>query len=391
LAVVTTAKPTTGDEKHQERRERSISRETRPEQIQRVVHNYHHDSQQQKQALKTTSSRQLPPSMAPTPEPEPNGTVAILRDRLMQKDLWDGSPMVIESHKLIFLTTPKVSCTVFKQLFRRMMGYSDWKSQRDTLPHNPAKNGLLYLSDARFRNNLTAVNHMLHSPEWTFAVFVRDPKERMLSAYFDKAKFPWYLQTFCCDKFHLPDTTPGCRNSTYTTTMTRSAEDNKKPVAAKFRMPFDVWLKDLVPICPDHHWTPQYDQLPARLWPTVDFIGHFENLYGDTKALLQRLVSNTTGMTAWEEFGAKGWGTNKAATANNTSNSFSIFDPLGVSTISHGTGAREKVRAIYTPWSEDWVEQYYAADFSYVPFGFSKQRVTGNATADHNSTFAVIE
>jgi hypothetical protein len=44
-------------------------------------------------------------------------------------DSWDAAPIVIEKYKLIFFTLPKCGCTVWKQLFRRMMGYSDWSTQ----------------------------------------------------------------------------------------------------------------------------------------------------------------------------------------------------------------------------------------------------------------------
>lgn len=42
------------------------------------------------------------------------------------------SPIVIESHKLVFWQVAKVGASVFKRLFRRMMGYSDWLEK---MPH----------------------------------------------------------------------------------------------------------------------------------------------------------------------------------------------------------------------------------------------------------------
>ncbi|KAL7547547.1 hypothetical protein ACHAWF_010848, partial [Thalassiosira exigua] len=108
---------------------------------------------------------------------------------------WDRSPVVIESHKLIFFTIPKVGCTVFKQLFRRMMGHENWKTKD---PHDPRRNGLDYLSEWSFEE----AAEIMASLEWTRAVFIRDPKQRFLSAYLDKAvrKEGQYVNRHCCNK-----------------------------------------------------------------------------------------------------------------------------------------------------------------------------------------------
>ena len=58
-----------------------------------------------------------------------NSTLAELvgkRDAWTKGWDWDQHPYVIESHKLVFYTIPKVSTTVFKKLFRRMEGYDNW-------------------------------------------------------------------------------------------------------------------------------------------------------------------------------------------------------------------------------------------------------------------------
>ena len=57
----------------------------------------------------------------------------------------DLAPIVLEQHSLIFFTTPKVACTTFKQLFRRMRGLRDWRIANHTMPHDPVTNGLTYL------------------------------------------------------------------------------------------------------------------------------------------------------------------------------------------------------------------------------------------------------
>ena len=104
-------------------------------------------------------------------------------------------PIVIESHKLVFFPVPKNACTVFKKLFRRMMGYRDWLEKN---PHAPSDiDGLKHLGHFSRDEQLA----MMTSPDWTRAVFVRDPLERILSAYLDKGMFFVVL----CTLFSLAD------------------------------------------------------------------------------------------------------------------------------------------------------------------------------------------
>ncbi len=109
---------------------------------------------------------------------------------------WDSSPIVLEDFRLLFFTTPKVGTTVFKQLFRRMMGVPLWPLGDINIPHNPQSNGLKYLYDFSFER----VDEILTSPNWTRAIFVRDPLERVLSAYLDKAvrQNGTYVKRHCC-------------------------------------------------------------------------------------------------------------------------------------------------------------------------------------------------
>jgi hypothetical protein len=110
-------------------------------------------------------------------------------DSIYVRTGWDAAPIVLEDYKVVFFTTAKVGCTVFKQLFRRMLGIPQW--QDVNLPHlipwNPEVNGLRYL----YHYNRTAASHMMTAPDWTRAIFVRDPKTRFLSAYLDKVVRVW--------------------------------------------------------------------------------------------------------------------------------------------------------------------------------------------------------
>jgi Sulfotransferase family len=154
-------------------------------------------------------------------------------DYLLDPDAgWDVSPIVLEEFKLVLFTTPKIATTVWKQLARRMMHYDDWKTVSSSesveqLPHHPAYNGLRYLYHYRTKmsydmdrrgnggrhaahittaiSNVTTVDEILTSPSWTRAIFVRDPIERLVSGYLDKAASSsndddddWYVKHHCC-------------------------------------------------------------------------------------------------------------------------------------------------------------------------------------------------
>ena len=79
--------------------------------------------------------------------------------------------------------------------------------------HDPAKNGLTYLTDY----SLEEAQLMLNSEEWTRAVFVREPKERILSAYLDKFRLvPEFFDAACCHKGLLNETgVLECRNKVH--------------------------------------------------------------------------------------------------------------------------------------------------------------------------------
>ncbi len=68
-------------------------------------------------------------------------------DLIYSKDWWE-KPTVIEEYKLIFFTIPKVACTEWKFLFRKMSGLSyDPAEVGDevSLYQNPKMNGLMTL------------------------------------------------------------------------------------------------------------------------------------------------------------------------------------------------------------------------------------------------------
>lgn len=241
---------------------------------------------------------------------------------------WDGAPIVLESHKLVFFSIPKVGCTVWKQLFRRMMGYKDWQSQDSTknLPHDPSTNGLKYLYDF----GLEQANEIMTSPEWTRAIMVRDPKIRFLSAFLDKAvsNDHVHIANRCC-----PDKT--CIQDAQTI----------------------LGFLQLIRRCDDEHWMSQHERVDAKFWPYMDFVGHVETAANDARRLLRKIG-------AWDEFGATGWGEDGSLAI------FQSTDTTGAG--EHATWSQWKVWQWYTPESEELVERYYQADYMNPLFHFTR-------------------
>jgi hypothetical protein len=243
---------------------------------------------------------------------------------------WDGSPVVLEEYKLIFFTSAKVGCTVWKQLFRRIMGKKNWRAEstKRLLPWNPRINGLKYL----YEYDLETASHMMTSPEYTRAIFVREPKERLLSAYLDKGvSNSWFMHNKCCPSEW--DCTIAAKESLST-------------------------FFDLIQTCENNHWSSQSRRMEAKYWPYINFVGRMETVADDAETLLKSVG-------AWDQFGKSGWGQH---------GNVSIFGTkAGGIGRAHATRARERLRVHYnTSKLERDVDLYYASDYTNPVLNFTK-------------------
>ena len=263
-----------------------------------------------------------------------SGLVLDQNDYAYRKDTWDGAPIVLEKYKLIFYTVPKVGCTVFKQLFKRMMGHRNWRLENRFTPHHPRYNQLTYLS--AFEPD--TAKKMLLSSEWTKAIFIRDPKERVLSAYLDKAEGndDRYVNSHCCPR----------------------RGDCHDRVRSSFRH-----FLELAASCHDPHWNPQAWRMEAKYWPHINFVGHLETAREDTERLLRQVG-------AWEEFGANGWGKSQTE---------AIFQS---SSLKHQTGAHERLQEHFdSNETEGLVEKLYEDDYQNPVLGLENKRISKQGEA----------
>jgi hypothetical protein len=253
--------------------------------------------------------------------------------RIMNPVAYDSSPIMIEPFQLVFFTTPKVGCTVWKQLFRRIMGNKDW--QDNTSAHNPRRNGLRYLSHC----NRTQAEKIMNSPAYTRVIFVRDPKERFLSAFVEKGLYMngSYVRRHCCG----------------------NDDDCWKESQRTFQGFFE-----LTETCQDSHWEPQWRQMEARFWDTIDFVGHLETAERDARDILERIG-------AWEDYGKTGWGRHGNASIFATSHGF-----------HHTTGAARRLAQYYTPELEAKVEERYAGDYNLAKLGLIRKSIEYNTSQE---------
>ena len=255
-------------------------------------------------------------------------------DKLMDPTRgWDNAPIVIPEHKLLFFTIPKVGCSTWKQLFRRVQGFENWQDTNGNLIHNPKANGLSYL----FHYNLSEATRMMTHPTWTRAMFVRDPKHRLLSAYMDKGlgeRNKNFMRMNCCPGKSIAESCwpPG---------------DNRT---------FELFV-NLTAKCRNWHWKPQSERLEGKFWGSINYVGRLENLAVDGERLLRKVG-------IWERYGSSGWGPHQ---------NLSLFNLA--SRRNHAADSSSKFSTMYTAELERKVEQRYKTDYDHPVLGFARTRL----------------
>jgi len=180
--------------------------------------------------------------------------------------------IVFEEYKLIFVSVAKVGSSEWKRFLARMMNLTVEKS---TNYHKDI--GFLKLESFPPEK----VNEMMTSDEWTRAIFVREPKERILSAFLDKfVNQKTFFYKGCCKQMKKKEDLELCESK---------IGDNQE---------FTYFLKQSIH-CPNGHWSLQstiycprpYNSLPStnlhdNMWHFINFVGYMQNAEEDAKRLL---------------------------------------------------------------------------------------------------------
>jgi hypothetical protein len=189
-------------------------------------------------------------------------------DYIYANDDFDASPIVLEApYNLVFFPVYGAGDTVWRCLIRRLLGYEDWDDTARQF------DGLRYLSNYTTEQ----ASEIMSSPNYTRAMFVRNPLERIQSVYMQMVEHdPSHDMIRGCDCAR------GCGGG--------DILDRCINYTSSFR----DFLTELVPTCEHPYWRPQAHRMEPKYFPLLDFTGRYETFADDAQALLQRLIRNHT-------------------------------------------------------------------------------------------------
>eukprot|EP01083_Nonionella_stella_P016718 46694_1 len=226
----------------------------------------------------------------------------------------DGSPLYINASKynhikgyksFVFCPIPKVGCSSWKQVIKRIKGSPVYLADDYWSLHNPEENELD--ADRIHRFGVDGANQLLINPnqELFHAAFVRDPIARALSAFLDK----------CINAFWIgkPWCTPHSR--TRRTLPDPNFPNNDMPFGTYSH--FDLFIENIInkPMLPtkeepvahqiwmsDFHWFPQ-----SFICDIYKFIDRYHIYHADNRLHRKQFLLDIGGEELWEKIGSYGW------------------------------------------------------------------------------------
>ena len=179
----------------------------------------------------------------------------------------------VPAYNIIFAYVPKVACTNWKCLMRRLSGFEDWLDT--TKAHDKKASGL-------FRFDPKDGNHELfHRPGVKVFTMVRDPRTRAMSAYLNK--------------IHPSVAELQKSGGQGATRSTLEIEKFRKKCLSKSAHPeisfevFLLWLRDSMNRRTfNEHWLPQV-KLLRHGGVSFDLVGRFENIAEDSRRILDAI------------------------------------------------------------------------------------------------------
>jgi hypothetical protein len=193
--------------------------------------------------------------------------------------------IIFPASKLAFCGIPKVGITMWEQFLRFYIGAKDYPS----LPHYK-------LDRTPFQYDQldpVAQRRIWEDEEWTWATFIRNPAERLLSGYLDKvhkneAKFNWTDGELTFETFVNVLSRSVNLSATY---------DSKGNIKTHKCNNIGKTLRDGLTWCSDPHWRPQV--FSCGLSERIDrfqYIGDIEYAADQSKELLSHV-------DMWESYG----------------------------------------------------------------------------------------
>eukprot|EP01063_Lacrimia_lanifica_P010766 TRINITY_DN17512_c0_g1_i1.p1 TRINITY_DN17512_c0_g1~~TRINITY_DN17512_c0_g1_i1.p1 ORF type:complete len:739 (+),score=159.05 TRINITY_DN17512_c0_g1_i1:68-2284(+) len=238
-------------------------------------------------------------------------------------------------HKLIIFTIPKVGSTELLKLYDRMVGYPSYgKAAFWAEPHSPQHS----MKERVDLHPFTAMQAtlLLNSKAYKKILFLRDPVERLLSAYLDRVVGP--------------DISPKYRDDTIGEAFRKRGEDPQKVtfpsfVKGLYEANFFAPSFSTGPYA-NRHWMNQ--MLIAntyRYLPLMDFIGWADG---------EHIKEAMTRYGVWDEFGTDWMGKGEG-----------FFQRKQGKTV-HTTNADSKIDKHYTPELREMARELYRIDYYFI-------------------------
>mmetsp|Transcript_14603 Transcript_14603/g.21717 ORF Transcript_14603/g.21717 Transcript_14603/m.21717 type:complete len:352 (-) Transcript_14603:33-1088(-) len=270
--------------------------------------------------------------------PQPNSTLMVTDHDYSLQHFW----LANKEHKLIYLSIPKVACTTMLQLFYRAANISEWNSNNMVDIHYNKKNWKIYAKDQLSKSEFQSV---MNDPEWTRAVMVREPKQRILSAYLDK----YILHNNYSNKIRADG-----KFASFVEFVDSTQVDTQ--MILKKSEPKYSSAHHLQNVDPHHRPQLLFFQ---KFFPYMNFVADFKNAEKHIKDLLVKV-----GM--WDSYGKSGWGKNGDK---------AIYQKDAMLVEQHSTNSEALYSLFYDRELEKKVEKSYEIDYIHFPDIWNKTKV----------------
>ena len=220
----------------------------------------------------------------------------------------DGSPLFINATKhprhkfknLVFCPVPKVGCSSWKQVIKRIKGSPIYLADDYWSLHDPLENELD--EDRIHKLGLSGANKLLFNEnEQPFhAIFVRDPITRALSAFLDKCVNAGWTGKYWCEPttvLHVATLKPFHAYSQFDLFIENIIN---KPILRNNSEYQDLPHMQIWAI--DFHWLPQNFMCDA-----YKFIDRYHVYKAENISHRKQFLTDIGGEQLWKEVGSHGW------------------------------------------------------------------------------------
>lgn len=270
----------------------------------------------------------------------------------------EGSPLFIDPKKhsqhefkpLLFCTVPKVGCSSWKRVLKRIKGSLIYLADDHWSLHDPIENELD--EDRIHKFGVNGANKLLYEKDIYHAIFVRDPVTRSLSAFLDKCINSGWTGKHWCEP---------------TTVKHRVT---RKTILAESQ--FDLFIENIInkpilrndseTIDPPHFvvWAIDFHWLPQNfICDTYKFIDRYHVYRAENISHRKQFLLDIGGEKLWNDVGSYGWLTrNRDPTLDMTTVTIHVNKnkTKQVPSQDYFKGVHEYYNLITKDWRKNWPE-----------------------------------